>query len=331
MQATRDGIDDVEHALREPEAEYDVIVIGVGPAGLTAAIYTSSLKLRTLVFEGSNPSRLKWAHAVNNYPGFPEGIQGAELLRRLREQALKFGTEIRKGDVLAADLIGDIKTVTTHDASVTARTAIIATGIQQKRTEITGEDRFLGAGVSYCVICDGPLFRSRTAAVVGEGPEAVDDAKTLSHIASKTYLVSPTGAFQASEKQLREVEEHRVEILKGSRVKAIEGITSVEALRLTDQKGNEQILKVHGVFIASTKTPLTRILSKSGLQTDDKGCIKIDGRMRTNIEGVYAAGDCTCGGLQASISVGEGAKAALAALAHIRTAAKENLNSQPVT
>ena len=147
------------------------------------------------------------------------------------------------------------------------------------------------------MICDGPLFRSRTAAVVGEGPEAVDDAKTLSHIASKTYLVSPTGAFQASEKQLREVEEHRVEILKGSRVKAIEGITSVEALRLTDQKGNEQILKVHGVFIASTKTPLTRILSKSGLQTDDKGCIKIDGRMRTNIEGVYAAGDCTCGGL----------------------------------
>lgn len=218
-------------------------------------------------------------------PGPSEGIQGAELLQRFREQALKFGTEIRKGDVLTADLIGDIKTVTTHDANVTARTAIIATGIQQKRTEITGEDRFLGAGVSYCVICDGPLFRGRTAAVVGEGPEAVDDATTLSHIASKTYLVSPTGRFQASEKQLREVEEHRVEILKGSRVKAIEGITSVEALRLTDQKGNEQILKVHGVFIASTKTPLTRILSKSGLQTDDKGCIKVDGRMRTNIEG----------------------------------------------
>jgi thioredoxin reductase (NADPH) len=317
----------MEHASHLPEVKYDVIIIGAGPAGLTAAIYTSSLKLRTLVFEGPNPSRLQWAHTVSNYPGFPEGIQGGELLRRVREQAIKFGAEIRKGNVLAADLVGEVKTVATQDTSLTARTVIIATGIQQKRTEVPGEDKFLGAGVSYCAICDGPLFRGRIVAVIGEGSEAVEDAATLSRIASKTYLVSPSGTFRAGDEELRKAEEHRVEVLKGSKVKAIDGVRSVEVLRLTDQKGDERVLRVHGVFIVSSMTPLTKILSKGGLETDEKGCIKVNSRMQTNIDGVYAAGDCTCGGLQASVGVGEGAKAALAVLARLREDAKEQQDS----
>ena len=136
-------------------------------------------------------------------------------------------------------------------------------------------------------------------------------------------MISPSGTFRAGDEELRKAEEYRVEVLKGSKVKAIDGVRSVEVLRLTDQKGDERVLKVQGVFMASSKTPLTKILGKGSLETDEKGCIKVNSRMQTNIKGVYAAGDCTCGGLQASVSVGEGAKAALAVLAHLRGASKE--------
>lgn len=303
--------------LNLPEPVRDVVIVGAGAAGLTAAMYAASLKLKTLALEGSPPPRLQLARVINNYPGFPGGISGAELLRRLREQALTFGAELRKGDVVAASLTGEVKTVVTREASFAAKAVIIATGIQHDKVGIPGEDKFLGSGVSYCAICDGPLFRGREVAVVGEGVEAVEDALTLSAIASRTYLASPTGAFQVDGRRLKEVEERGVELLKGLRVKSIEGAAAVEALRLTGPSGEERAIKVDGVFIASPKTPLTKILVKAGLETDDKGCIRVDSRMRTNIEGVYAAGDCTCGGFQASISVGEGAKAALAAFAYI--------------
>ncbi|MEM1537899.1 MAG: FAD-dependent oxidoreductase [Candidatus Nezhaarchaeales archaeon] len=301
-----------------PKAQYDVIVIGAGAAGLTAAMYAASLKLKTLVLEGRNPSRLQLAPTINNYPGFPEGISGAELLRRFREQALKFGAEIRKGDVVAANLIGRVKTITTHEASFTAEAVIIATGIQHAKAGIPGEDRLLGVGVSYCVLCDGPLFRGRKVAVVGDELEAVRDALTMSSIASQTYLASPTGSFNVDPQRLKEVEDRGVKVLRGLRVQAIEGLTMVEGLTVVDPGGNKYKLEVEAVFIASPKVPLTKILAKSGLQTDDKGCIKVDSRMRTNIEGVYAAGDCTCGGFQVSVSVGEGAKAALAAFAYLK-------------
>lgn len=292
---------------------YDVVVIGAGPAGLTAGMYCASMGFKTLIIEGFSPSRLQLVKKIYNYPGFPEGIAGFELLNRMRSQALKAGAEVKRGDVVAVDFLSSVKTVVTRAESITTFAVIIAVGLGKRKLDIEGEDKFLGLGVSYCALCDGPLYKGRVVALVSD--ELPEDLLNLSKLASKVYFIPL--------KPLKNVENlpGNVELLH-VKVKAIEGVDRVEGLRIT-RNGVEELLRVDGVFISTRNIPFTSIIAKSGVEVDEKGCIKVNRDMMTSIEGVYAAGDCTCGGLQVVVAVGQGALAAIKAIAYIHEQQKE--------
>ncbi|MEM1545193.1 MAG: FAD-dependent oxidoreductase [Candidatus Methanomethylicia archaeon] len=292
---------------------YDVVIIGAGPAGLTAGIYCANMGFKTLVIEGSSPSRLQLAGQIHNYPGFPDGISGSELLNRIRIQALNAGAELRRGDVVAIDLLSPVKTVITRTESITTFTVIIAVGLGKRKLNIEGEDRLLGLGVSYCALCDGPLYKGKTVALVSD--ELSEDLLSLSRLASKIYFIplKPLGGVSGLP--------DNVEVIN-VKVKAINGVNKVEGLRII-KNGVEEILQVDGVFISTQTIPFTSIIAKSGVEVDERGCIKVGKDMTTNIEGVYAAGDCTCGGMQVAVAVGQGALAAIRAIAYIHEQQKE--------
>ena len=174
---------------------YDIIVIGAGPAGLTAGMYAASLNVKTLILKGSIPSRLSLAKMIYNYPGFPDGIPGRKLLELMEAQAVKMGAILREDDVVSLTLTSPIKTVVTRRESLTAKAIIIATGMQRVKLRISGEDEFLGRGVSYCVICDGPLYKGKDVVLIGHGDEAVRDVKLLSSIARKVTIIKGSSIF----------------------------------------------------------------------------------------------------------------------------------------
>ena len=292
---------------------YDVVIIGAGPAGLTAGIYCASMNLKTLIIEGTSPPRLQLAGKIYNYPGFPDGILGSELLSRMRSQALRAGANIRRGDVVAVDLLSPVKTVITKTESITATAVIVAVGLGRRRVSIEGEDRLLGLGVSYCTLCDGPLYKGKTVALISD--EVPEDLPSLSRLASKVYFI-PLKPIE----NIRDIPSN-VEVLN-VKIKSIEGVNRVEGLRIV-KNGVEELLKVDGVFISTGSIPFTDIISRSGVEVDEKGCIKVGKDMATNIEGVYAAGDCTCGGMQVAVAVGQGAVAAIRAIAYIHEQQKE--------
>lgn len=291
---------------------YDVVVIGAGPAGLTAGMYCASMGFKTLIIEGSPPSRLQLVKTIYNYPGFPDGISGTELLNRMRRQALKAGAELRRGDVVAVDLLSSIKTVVTKAESITAFAVIVAVGLGRHKLNIEGEDRFLGLGVSYCTLCDGPLYKGKVVALVSD--ELPEDLLNLSRLAYKVYFIP--------------LKPLNVENLPGNveplhvKIKAIEGVNRVEGLRII-RNGVEELLQVDGVFISTRNIPFTSIIARSGVEVDEKGCIRVGKDMMTSVEGVYAAGDCTCGGLQVVVAAGQGALAAIRAIAYIHEQQKE--------
>lgn len=294
-----------------------MVVVGAGPAGLTASIYTSSLGLRTLVLEGKAPSRLALAREIRNYPGFLEPISGGELLLKFRQQAIRHGAEVKQEEVLSVSLLGPVKTAVTREGTYTSYSVVIAVGINKRKLNIPGEEKFLGLGISYCAICDGPLYKGRSVAVLGDGGEAVEDALMLSNLASRTYLIF-TGHL--TEEQRGKLTSANVTLLEGFKVKSIEGDEVVRRLSLLKSTGEVLDLYVDAVFIVTEELPLAQLLAKSGVAVDKKGCIKVNRRQETNIEGVYAAGDCTCGGMQVATAVGEGARAAISAASYVRRA-----------
>jgi len=300
---------------------YDIIVIGAGPAGLTAGLYAASLGAKTLILEGSIPSRLYLAKTIYNYPGFPNGISGEELLDLMKKQAMKKGAIIRRGDVVSLLLHAPIKTVITRKETLTARAVIIATGIQRRELRIPGEDKFLGSGVSYCAICDGPLYRGKRVVVIGSGDEAIRDAKFLSEIAKDTFFI-PLKALGKDE--LNNLREHNINVLLNYKVLEIVGKDKVEGVKVESPQGIE-IVYVDGVFIITEEVPTTTILRKAGIEVDDKGFVKVNLNQETNIKGVYAAGDCTGIGMQVSTAVGQGALAAINAIKYIRVHSKRSV------
>ncbi|RJS89365.1 FAD-binding protein [Candidatus Bathyarchaeota archaeon] len=294
---------------------YDVIVIGGGPAGLTASIYTSRAGLRTLLLERDRlGGRALEADLIENYPGFPEGISGPELMGRFIDQARRFGAEMREGEaVVSAILQGEEKMVTTRRDIYTAPAVILATGVERRRLRIPGEKEFRGKGVSICAICDGPLFRGREVAVIGEGEEAVEDALYLTELCRKVYLI-PVGEGV----ELARLEGSAVEVLGEVEVKGIEGGTAVKAVRVADPgSGEERLIPVEGVFIALSSA--TEMVREAGVELDERGCIVVDPLQRTNIEGVFAAGECTCVGMQIVTSAGDGAMAGISATRYVKS------------
>jgi thioredoxin reductase (NADPH) len=296
--------------------DYDVIIVGAGPAGLTAGIYVLRRGLKTLVLEGKLPGgRIIEAHLVENYPGFPDGISGYALATKMVAQLELRGEVITNEEVVSLSLKGKVKTVSTRRKQYTAKAVILAMGVQRRRLRIPGEKEFLGKGVSYCATCDGPLFRGRRVVVVGSGDEALEEALFLSDVTSKVFLVSNNLKLNAAESLVKRFKEKdNTQILSHHQVEAIEGQQLVESIIVKDLTRNESTkLTCNGVFIAVGYVPLTEIVGKAGVEVDHRGWIRVNREQSTNIDGVFAAGDCTGRGMQVATAVGEGTMAALSA------------------
>jgi len=299
----------------------DVLIIGGGPAGLTAAIYTSWLGLKTVVLETGIVGGRAWlAPRIENFPGFEFGVKGSELVEKMRLQALRFQAEIKDSEeVIGLDLKNELKKVVSRKQTYEAKAVIIATGTQRRKLLVAGETDFIGRGVSYCVTCDGPFFRHSAVAVVGNGEEAAIDTLFLSDLASDVMLVSEQRELNIEGTLMdRLLKKDNIEIIKGQVVRILgdQVVKSVRILEFDSKREFER--EVKGVFVSLGGVPLTMIVKNAGVATDQTGCLTVDRQQKTSIDGVYAAGDCTCGGMQVITAAGEGAMAAMRASAHVR-------------
>lgn len=299
----------------------DVVIIGGGPAGLTAAIYASWLGLKTIVLEAGIVGGRAWlAPKLENYPGFEFGVKGSDLVEKMRLQAMRFQAQIFDNDeVIGLDLKSEPKRVVTRKQSYDASAVIIATGTQRRKLLVSGETDFLGRGVSYCVTCDGPFFRKSTVAIVGNGEEAAIDVLFMADLASHVLLVSEQQELNFSGALMEQLKgKSNVEIVKGQVVRIV-GDQVVRAIGLLEFDTKKELERtVKGVFVSLGGVPLTAIVKNAGVATDKTGCLIVDRQQKTNVEGVFAAGDCTCGGMQVVTAAGEGAMAAMRASAYIR-------------
>jgi thioredoxin reductase (NADPH) len=294
----------------------DVLVIGAGPAGLTAAIYIARAGKKALVLEGRGGSRLAIPYTIENYPGF-KSIGSRELLDLIRDQAVSFGAEIAAGDAIAFALEGRPKYVTTKEAVIEADAVILATGKPMpKERLIDGEDRLVGQGVSYCATCDGPLFRGALVAAVGHAEEALEDVHALHGMGVKVVWVPGRSGGAAETQAARALEEKGVAIRREAKIKEIRGQLRVEGIVVESAAGPE-VLPVAAVFIFR-EIPSGPLFERAGVALDHKQCVAVDRFQRTNIPGVFAAGDITCGGLQVVSAAGEGCVAGMQALVYLR-------------
>ncbi|GAA0990626.1 thioredoxin-disulfide reductase [Subtercola frigoramans] len=273
-----------------------IIIIGSGPAGFTAAIYAARAGLQPLLIASSVEAggELMKTTEVENFPGFPEGIQGPELMTRLQEQAEKFGTEVLLDDVTSVDFSGDIKKVSTgYSGDFEAQAVIFSTGSAYRKLGIDDEERLSGRGVSWCATCDGFFFKTKTIAVVGGGDSAMEEATFLTRFAEKVYLVHRKDSLRASKiMQERAFANEKIEFVFNSAVVGIRGENTVEALTLENTvTGELSELPVQGLFVAIGNDPRTHLVHGQ-LDLTASGTIAVDGRSsKTNIAGVFAAGD----------------------------------------
>ncbi|MBD3388429.1 MAG: FAD-binding protein [Candidatus Altiarchaeales archaeon] len=291
--------------------DYDVVIIGGGPAGLTAGIYCVRRGLKALVVErGSLGGKVLMASEIENWPG-DRHVTGEELSKRMSDHAKGLGVEFVYNEAIMLGLAGDVKNVTLRDRELSCKAVILATGGQTVKASVKGEEEFSGRGVSYCATCDGPLFKGKAVAVVGGGNMAVEDAVYIDDLSSKTYLVADE--IKAEESLQERLKKSGVEVLEDS-LSEIVGSEFVEGVRLKSGKD----LEVNGVFICQGSTPSTELAKQSGVELDERSFIGVNRDMETNIPGVYAAGDVTGGVPQIATAVGEGATAALRAYVHVK-------------
>lgn len=275
---------------------HNVIIVGSGPSGYTAAIYTARANLKPVLFASSiSPGGdLMTTTEVENFPGFINGIQGPELMTNIGAQAERFGADIRYEDVAEVELEGDVKKVILTDGSVhLAKTVIISTGSEYRKLGVDGEARLSGHGVSWCATCDGFFFKEKALAVIGGGDSALEEALFLTSFASKVYLVHRRDSFRASEIMAQRALAHeKIEVIWDSVVKTIDGGEKVSGLTLSNVKtGEETTLDVEGVFVAIGSNPRTSLV-QGQLDLTEAGTIAVEGRSsRTSIPGVFAAGD----------------------------------------
>jgi len=296
---------------------YDLIIIGGGPAGLTAGIYAQRARLKTLLLEKEViGGQIAVSDVIENYPGFPS-ISGAELMEKFEQQARGLGLEIKLTDVIAVQKKGEEKIVKTSDGDLIAKSVIVATGAKPRRLDIPGEKELTGKGVSYCATCDGPFFKGQKVIVVGGGDTAVKEAVYLSKIANKVYIAHRRDQLRA-EKIIQEkaMSTPNIEILWSHILKEIRGKTGVEKVVLQNLKDNTvKELDVEGVFVFVGINPTTDFVD---VEKDKQGFIKTDQDMRTSEKGIFAAGDCRTTSLkQVSTAVGDGAIAAFVAEKYI--------------
>jgi thioredoxin reductase (NADPH) len=294
---------------------FDVVIIGGGPAGLTAGLYTSRARLETLLVERMIPGgQVMTTTKVENYPGFPGGIDGPDLMMRFQEHCQEFGLRIETGEVEGLEDQGEYKVLMIDGEPVKARAVIIATGAEPRKLGVTGESEFTGRGVSYCATCDGAFFRDATVAIVGGGDTAAEEALFLTRFAKKVYLIHRRDELRATAiLQDRVLKNEKVEPVWNAEVTEIKGDNSgMKSVQLKDRvSGEERTLDLEGMFIAIGVTPKAQFLAEL-LELDSEGYIHTDTECRTSIPGVFAAGDVRKKILkQIATAVGDGAIAAI--------------------
>jgi len=293
---------------------YDLIVIGAGPAAFGAGVYAGRYKMKTLIVGTDIGGTANEAHWVENYPGLP-GMQGMELAKIMRDQAEKFGAEIKLATVTKAEKTKKGFKVTTEEGAFEGKTLLIATGMKHRQLNVPGEEAFHGRGVSYCYTCDGPLFRNKTVAVIGGSDSACNGAQALSEHASKVYLIYRGEALRAEPVNAEAVKKNKkIEIIYNANLKEIQGKELVTGVVLD----NGKTLALQGVFIEAGSVPVTAISSALGVKANAAGFIAVDDSMATNVPGVFAAGDITEKDTikQVIVAVAQGSIAAIAAYKH---------------
>lgn len=303
--------------MEEKEARtYDVIIIGGGPAGMTAGLYASRARLRTLLIEnGLFGGQMTTTELIENYPGFPQGVSGEELSRLMEEQAKRFGMEAMSDEAVEIGLDQSFKKVKTYEGEYFGRALIICTGTEYRKLGVPGEEQFKGRGISYCATCDGAFFKDSRIIVVGGGDSALTEALFLTKFVSELTIIHRRDALRATKiYQERAQSNPKIKFLWNSVVEEIKGDQVVRSVVLRNVKTGElKEMETEGAFLFIGLVPRTQFI-KDLIQMDESGYILTDENCQTSIQGIFAAGDCRKKLLrQISTSVGDGATAAFAA------------------
>ena len=303
---------------------HDVVIVGSGPAGYTAAIYAARAQLNPVILAGSVTAggALMNTTEVENYPGFVTGIMGPELMTQMQEQAERFGADIRYEDVTALELEGDVKRITTSDGVYEARTVIISTGSEYRHLGIDGEERLSGHGVSYCATCDGFFFKDQDIVVVGGGDSAMEEATFLTRFARSVTVVHRRDELRASAVMAKRAQEDpKISFAWNSRVVELDGEDSLTGVTLEDTvTGDRRRLEATGLFVAIGQVPRSELVADV-LELDEAGYIKVEApSQRTRIPGIFACGDVADPTYQQAITAaGSGCRAALDAEHYLTT------------
>ena len=303
------------------QIDYDLVIIGAGPAGMTAALYAGRARLSVLVLEKAAPGgQILVTDWIENYPGFPEGISGPDLIALMQAQVKRFGVDIHTGEVVSMDLTGEVKRLDLPDKTITSKTVIIATGASPRKLGVPGENRYFGRGVSTCATCDAPFFKDAVVVAVGGGNTAVQEGIFLTRFAKKVYLVHRRNQLRAVKVlQERAEQNEKIEVLWDSMVTEIKGgAEGVKAVALRNViSGLETEIPAEGCFIWVGTVPNT-LFAIGHVAMDDNGFIITDNRTQTNVPGVFAIGDVRNTPLrQVATAVGDGAIAANEAMLYL--------------
>lgn len=301
---------------------YDVVIIGGGGAGLTAAIYTSRANLKTILFEKLTPGgQIALTDVVENYPGFPDGVTGTEISMRMEEQAKKYGTEVQYEEIQSLGQTSGEFFVKTSKTEYRAKSIILASGASFKMLGVPGEKELTGRGVSYCATCDGAFFKNKEIVVVGGGDSALQEGIFLTRFVNQLNVIHRRDKLRASPiLQDRARENAKIRFVWDTVVTKIEGNKKVESVVLKNVKSNqEKSFKTDGIFIFIGHDPATQFL-KGFVDLDERGYVKTDGRLQTSVPGVFAAGEIRSGAVKQLVSAaGEGCEAALSAQAYLES------------
>jgi len=311
---------------------YDLVIVGSGPAGLTAAIYAARYTLNTLVIGSSPGGQVAESGRIENYPGFLR-IDGVELTRRMVEQAESLGVETVRGEVIGVKQQSGGFAVAINGEVYEARSVVLATGVEPRKLGVPGEGELIGKGVSYCALCDAPLYKGKTVAMIGGGDSALDGALELAEHAAKIYLIHRRDEFRAKPDFVARARAHsKIEFILGNSVTQIDGEDSVTSVTLARPFRGESTLAVDGVFIEIGYIPDRSLAEGLGLRLDEVGYVVVSEDMSTSVAGVFAAGDITTGSnnmKQIVTACAEGAIAAQAAYRYLGRSENRPIDSFP--